>query len=99
MIWLSLISMFILGIVTGYALCSIWNNLSEKVVYGLDEGDPKGDSSVIVARKRGEEPLVFTYNEPGPLAKCPKCGEICHVDTTGKYAYCVWHKRFPLEEK
>lgn len=71
----------------------------KKVVYGLDEGDPKGDDSVIVARKSGEEPLVFPYNENGPVAKCPKCGEICHIDTTGKFAYCIWHKRFPLEEK
>lgn len=73
--------------------------IEEKVVYGMDKGDPKGDTTVISAKKRDKEPLIFPYNENGPLAKCPKCGEICHVDVTGKYGYCVWCKRFKLEEK
>ena len=71
----------------------------EKVVYGMDKGDPKGDDTVISAKKRDEEPLIFPYNENGPVAKCPKCGEICHIDVTGKYGYCVWCKRFKLGGK
>ena len=35
----------------------------KKIVSGLDEGDPKGDESVIVEKKSGEEPLVFQCDE------------------------------------
>lgn len=33
------------------------------IVSGLDEGDPKGDESVIIAKKNGGEPLVFPCDE------------------------------------
>lgn len=48
----------------------------KKVVSGLDEGDPKGDESVIIVKKPVEEkkqPLLIVFDADSPRGYCIKC--------------------------
>lgn len=59
-------------------LTELKNHFAEdgKKVYGLDEGDPKGDESVIVVKKPVEErkqPLLIVFDADSPRGYCIKC--------------------------
>lgn len=64
----------------------------KKVVCGLDKGDPKGDESVIIAKKSGKEekkPPVILFDEDGPKQVCPKCNQLAVFDKIEKKYYCA----------
>lgn len=69
----------------------------KKIVSGLDKGDPKGDESVIIAKKNGKEekpaeekkPLVILFDEDGTKQVCPKCNQLAVFDKIEKKYYCA----------
>lgn len=64
----------------------------KKVVCGLDEGDPKGDESVIIEKKPAEEkkpPLIIPYDLNGPRALCPLCSRECVFDKIETKYWCT----------
>lgn len=71
--------------------------IGKMIVSGLDKGDPKGDESVIIAKKNGKEekpaeekkPLVILFDEDGPKQVCPKCNQLAVFDKIEKKYYCA----------